>query len=254
MRCVWMGMVCGVACGMSSGQVLLDNLGEPTSAVSVLGTSGVDMIWAAQSFSTPARFMLDSVETLVGEATDGGAGGPDYVVELREGTDASGPAIATLVMAVPTTGPVQEETLTPSSAVVLEPGRLYWIVMGTATTGSLGWAYALGNNSLGIGSFGNYAYSGDSGVTWGSENSDDPYQARIHVSGVPGCVADVDDGSGTGTPDGGVTIDDLIYYLGLFEAGDVGADVDDGSGTGTPDGGVTIDDLIYYLTRFELGC
>ncbi len=71
---------------------------------------------------------------------------------------------------------------------------------------------------------------------------------------APACVADVDDGSGTGTPDGGVTIDDLIYYLGLFESGDVDADVDDGSGTGTHDGGVTIDDLIYYLTRFEAGC
>jgi hypothetical protein len=69
-----------------------------------------------------------------------------------------------------------------------------------------------------------------------------------------GCVADFDDGSGTGTPDGGVTIDDLLYYLTLFEAGDVDADVDDGSGTNTPDGGVTIDDLLYFLVRFEAGC
>lgn len=68
------------------------------------------------------------------------------------------------------------------------------------------------------------------------------------------CVADVDDGTGTGTPDGGVTIDDLLYYLGLFEAGDVRADVDDGTFTGTPDGGVTIDDLLYFLIRFEAGC
>ncbi len=68
------------------------------------------------------------------------------------------------------------------------------------------------------------------------------------------CTADFDDGSGTGTLDDGVTIDDLIYYLGLFEAGDQAADVDDGSGTGTLDGGVTIDDLIYYLLRFEGGC
>jgi hypothetical protein len=70
----------------------------------------------------------------------------------------------------------------------------------------------------------------------------------------PACVADVDDGSGSGTPDGGVTIDDLIYYLSIFESGNVAADVDDGSGTGTTDGGVTIDDLIYFLTRFESGC
>ncbi len=71
---------------------------------------------------------------------------------------------------------------------------------------------------------------------------------------LPHCVADYDDGSGTGTPDGGVTIDDLLYYLVLFEAGTGGADVDDGSGTGTRDGGVTIDDLLYFLARFEAGC
>lgn len=32
------------------------------------------------------------------------------------------------------------------------------------------------------------------------------------------------------------------------------ADMDDGSGTGTSDGGVTIDDLLYYLARFDAGC
>ncbi|QQS07947.1 MAG: hypothetical protein IPK69_07975 [Phycisphaerales bacterium] len=68
------------------------------------------------------------------------------------------------------------------------------------------------------------------------------------------CVADVDDGTGTGTPDGGVTIDDLLYYLAIFNQGLVSADVDDGSGTGTLDGGVTIDDLLYYLLRFNAGC
>ncbi len=68
------------------------------------------------------------------------------------------------------------------------------------------------------------------------------------------CPTDFDDGSATGTPDGGVTIDDLIYYLSLFESGDPNADLDDGSGLGVPDLGVTIDDLIYFLSRFELGC
>jgi T5SS/PEP-CTERM-associated repeat protein len=71
--------------------------------------------------------------------------------------------------------------------------------------------------------------------------------------GLP-CIADVDDGEGGGRSDGGVTIDDLLYYLALFEAGDIEADVDDGSGTGTLDGGVTIDDLIFFLEHFELGC
>ncbi len=68
------------------------------------------------------------------------------------------------------------------------------------------------------------------------------------------CVADVDDGSATGTPDSGVTLDDLLFYLTRFAGGAACADIDDGSGTGTPDGGVTIDDLLYFLTRFEGGC
>lgn len=68
------------------------------------------------------------------------------------------------------------------------------------------------------------------------------------------CVADVDDGSGAGTPDGGVTIEDLLYYLQIFDLGEVAADVDDGSFTGSPDGGVTIEDLLYYLFRFDTGC
>jgi hypothetical protein len=68
------------------------------------------------------------------------------------------------------------------------------------------------------------------------------------------CVADVDDGTATGTPDGGVTIDDLLFFLGIFEAGSLDADMDDGSNTGTPDGGVTIDDLLYYLVRYVAGC
>jgi predicted outer membrane repeat protein len=68
------------------------------------------------------------------------------------------------------------------------------------------------------------------------------------------CVADVDDGSGAGACDGGVTIDDLLYYIRLFEDGSIAADLDDGSGSGIPDAGVTIDDLLYYLFRFEAGC
>lgn len=75
----------------------------------------------------------------------------------------------------------------------------------------------------------------------------------VYLRPVP-CVADVDDGSQTGTPDGGVTIEDLLYYLIMFDAGDGRADVDDGSGTGTQDGGVTIEDLLYYLFRFDAGC
>ncbi len=84
---------------------------------------------------------------------------------------------------------------------------------------------------------------------------DEAYNVVLYLGHAQSpCPADFDDGSGTGTPDGGVTIDDLVFFLSLFEAGDVRADLDDGSATGTRDGGVTIDDLIFFLTRFELGC
>lgn len=69
-----------------------------------------------------------------------------------------------------------------------------------------------------------------------------------------GCVADVDDGTGEGRRDGGVTIDDLVYYLAGYDGGWPRADVDDGRGTGTRDGGITIDDLLYYLVHYAAGC
>jgi len=73
-------------------------------------------------------------------------------------------------------------------------------------------------------------------------------------SGIPACVADLDDGSGGGIPDGGVGIEDLLYYLGVYNAGVPRADVDDGSSLGQPDGGVGIEDLLFYLGRYNAGC
>lgn len=68
------------------------------------------------------------------------------------------------------------------------------------------------------------------------------------------CPADLDNGSGTGTPDGGVDINDLLYFLARFEAGAGGADLDNGSGSGAPDGGVDVSDLLFFLSRFGAGC
>jgi beta-glucanase (GH16 family) len=88
------------------------------------------------------------------------------------------------------------------------------------------------------------------GLAAGAAFFDDVQLVRV----PPCCVADRDDGSGLGIPDGGVTIDDVLYYLAIFEQGGSAADLDNGSSTGTPDGGVTIDDLIYFLVRYEAGC
>ena len=42
--------------------------------------------------------------------------------------------------------------------------------------------------------------------------------------------------------------------LAAYEAGDTHADMDDASGSGYPDGGVAIEDLLYFLARYEAGC
>jgi hypothetical protein len=68
------------------------------------------------------------------------------------------------------------------------------------------------------------------------------------------CRADLDNGSGSGSPDGAVDINDLVYFLVRFESGHVAVDLDNGSGSGTPDGGVDVNDWLFFLLRFEAGC
>jgi hypothetical protein len=75
--------------------------------------------------------------------------------------------------------------------------------------------------------------------------------AVLHISG---CPADLDDGTGTGMPDDGVDINDLLYFLQAFQEGSTNADLDDGNNAGTPDGGVDINDLLFFLAHFESGC
>ncbi len=74
--------------------------------------------------------------------------------------------------------------------------------------------------------------------------------------GGPSCPADLDDdGAFPGqTRDGGVTIEDLLYFVAAFAQGDLTVDLDNGTGTGTQDQGVTIDDLVYFLQHFTEGC
>lgn len=58
-----------------------------------------------------------------------------------------------------------------------------------------------------------------------------------------GCLADMN-------LDGGLSTEDLLIYLELFERGDVGADVDDGSSSGTLDRGVGTEDLLHFLMLY----
>ncbi len=76
----------------------------------------------------------------------------------------------------------------------------------------------------------------------------------FHAALTALCPADLDDGAGLGTPDGGVDINDLLFFLAKYEAGSLAADLDNGSGTGIPDAGVDINDLLFFLARYEGGC
>jgi hypothetical protein len=96
------------------------------------------------------------------------------------------------------------------------------------------------------------------GVTYvagfGMNSTTGRFEALLWGFQPPHCPADLDNGSNSGTPDGAVDINDLLFFLVQFEGGADAADLDNGSGTGTPDGGVDINDLLYFLVRFEAGC
>lgn len=73
------------------------------------------------------------------------------------------------------------------------------------------------------------------------------------------CTADIDDGTRTGTLDGGVTIEDLLYFLELFSDGNIRictwcACYDPTPTPGEPSCCQTIDVLLFYLTVYLEGC
>jgi hypothetical protein len=230
------GFVSVIACvGAASAQPLIDNLGETTKAVTILGTEDPDMIWAAQSFTTPTRVTLDSIETLLGTAV----GEPDAVGELRTGDDPSGAVLATFAIQPLALLSQEIVLLSPDVTVLLEPGQTYWLVLGTATTGSFGWSYALGNVWLGAGSLGAYSYSSDFGVSWGAAGTDDPYQVRVNVTPID-CPADFN-------RDGFVDFFDFDDFVLAFEAGDPAADFN-------IDGFIDFFDFDDFVLAFETGC
>lgn len=65
-----------------------------------------------------------------------------------------------------------------------------------------------------------------------------------------GCRADLDDDGNFlngGTPDEAVDVNDLLFFLAAFEAGNIAADISD-------DGGVEVNDLLAFLSDYVSGC
>ena len=88
----------------------------------------------------------------------------------------------------------------------------------------------------------------------GAHEGNDGGDLTIYTVAITVCQGDLDDGTNTGQGDGAVTIDDLIYFLDRYEAGDLSADLDDGSGNGVPNLAVDVDDFVYFILRFDAGC
>lgn len=131
--------------------------------------------------------------------------------------------------------------------------RGLWTAPRVGTTDFFGWFSGTTNLSPGV--IMNGDRSGGAAATSRAtflvlEATGYPTAATCHGA----CAADVDNGTFSGTTDGGVTIDDLLFYLFMYTQGWDCADTDDGSMTGTPDGGVTTEDLLYFLGRFDAGC
>lgn len=126
-----------------------------------------------------------------------------------------------------------------------------WVILAGGVAGSVGGNFP---SVFALKTWGDRLYVGGDFTTAGAGAGLVNARGIVARTSCPRCVADFDDGSGTGHPDGGVTLDDLLYYLVLYGGGDVRADVDDGSGTGTRDGGVTLDDLLFFLSHYQTGC
>lgn len=123
------------------------------------------------------------------------------------------------------------------------PGQSPWSTPGTGISGSV--------STLALDRDGSLIAGGRFSIAGGVIS---PSLARYRFATPACCPADLDDGSGTGTRDAAVTIDDLLFFVDRYAIGDLAADLDDGSGDGTPDGAVTIDDLLSFVTRFAQGC
>jgi hypothetical protein len=160
--------------------VLVDNLSQPYRGTSIHANS----LWGAQSFITAADAVrLDSIEIPIGLAE----GAPNIVAEVHADAGAAqvGAVLASLLLPPVSAGEPQVELLPAMPTLDLAPHTTYWVVLGVAGAGSVGWSYIEGSASSGPGTLGNFSYSTDGGGSWLNYGSDNPFYMRVNVSPVP---------------------------------------------------------------------
>lgn len=174
--------------GAAQADVLLTNLNQPSRATSELNAQ----FWAAQSFSAgPAAQTLQSIDALLNVHER--QAGTVLVAELHAegGAIGIGNLLTSFSFASAPGASPSAIRLLPGSALTLQPGQTYWLVVGEHFTSSdhayLGWTYAQGNASTGPGRFGAFGFSSDGGVSWQASSFDtpNPFQMAVNVSAVP---------------------------------------------------------------------
>jgi CubicO group peptidase (beta-lactamase class C family) len=78
--------------------------------------------------------------------------------------------------------------------------------------------------------------------------------AQAAVRAARGCPADIAGANQGPFPDGTLTADDIIGFLGWYFDGDLQADVSGPSQNPNRDSELTADDIIVYLSRYFAGC
>jgi hypothetical protein len=223
----------GLASAAGATPPLVDNLDEPTRALTDILLTTKSSLFAAQSFETDtSRYAVTTIDMRLGELV--GAGTP--FAELRVGPTPDGRLISAFSFTVPP-GPVEVVPLSLDRPAILQPSTRYWIVVGIRDDeATYKWAYAEGNASSGTGFITNYSYSEDLGVTWTDFGSENPYHIRVNTT----CTGDIN-------ADGVIDFNDLLAFLNLYNDLDPAADFDG-------DGVIDFNDLLAFINEYNLPC
>ena len=226
-----------------TGTILLNANAATLDSAYFNTTSGTNVLTLGPGQTLAGRGRLYARVNLQGTIAPGSGPGVTDRIDISGAPFVMAPT-ATLDVEIGGTAPAQFDRITSNSTFTLD-GLVRVRLVNGFTNPAPGTSFDIVTASSVLGS----CVRSDMPKGWSLFTH--PGVVRVQYSN---CPADLDCGNGVGTPDSGVDINDLLYFLANYEAGLTPADLDDGSGTGTPDGGVDINDLLYFLDHYEAGC